>query len=60
MDEYIIRLLIENLLTDYFTGPELMKDSREYLGTVQSICLNADYAAVYFEGKVQLHMVIIF
>ncbi|BFZ14509.1 hypothetical protein BsWGS_17548 [Bradybaena similaris] len=38
------------------SGPELMKDSREYLGTVQSLCLNADYAAVYFEGKVQLHM----
>ena len=34
-----------------------MKDSKEYLGTVQSMCLNADYAAVSFEGKIQLHMV---
>lgn len=33
-----------------------MKD-REYLGTVQSMRLNADYAAVMFEGKVQLHLV---
>ncbi|XP_074649650.1 WD repeat-containing protein 19-like isoform X1 [Tubulanus polymorphus] len=37
-------------------GPEKMKD-REYLGTVQSIKLNADYAGVSFEGKVQLHMI---
>lgn len=32
-----------------------MKD-REYLGTVNAIYLNADYAAVLFEGKVQLHL----
>lgn len=38
------------------TGIERLKD-REYLGTVNHICLNADYAAVGFEGKVQLHMV---
>lgn len=38
------------------TGIERLKD-REYLGTVNDICLNADYAAVGFEGKVQLHMV---
>ncbi|KAJ8298131.1 hypothetical protein KUTeg_024662 [Tegillarca granosa] len=38
------------------TGLEKLKD-REYLGTVQSLCLNADYAAVRFEGKVQLHMI---
>lgn len=37
-------------------GIEKLKD-REYLGTVQSICLNADYAAARFEGKVQLHMI---
>lgn len=30
---------------------------KEYLGTVQSCCLNGDYAAVRFEGRVSLHMV---
>jgi len=30
---------------------------RDYLGTVQSCKVNADYAAVKFEGKVNLHMV---
>ncbi|GFR90645.1 WD repeat-containing protein 19-like [Elysia marginata] len=39
------------------SGPEQMKDSKEYLGTVHSMCLNADYAAVGFEGQVQLHMI---
>lgn len=29
----------------------------EYLGTIGNMCLNSDYAAVLFEGKVQLHMV---
>ncbi|KAK6976293.1 WD repeat-containing protein 19 [Biomphalaria glabrata] len=38
-------------------GPQLLQDSKEYLGTVQTIHLNADYAAVGFEGKVQLHVV---
>ncbi|CAL1537974.1 unnamed protein product [Lymnaea stagnalis] len=38
-------------------GLSLMKESKEYLGTVQSLCLNADYAAVSFEGKVQLHII---
>lgn len=37
-------------------GVERLKDT-EYLGTVVSMCLNADYAAALFEGKVQLHMV---
>ena len=37
-------------------GPEKLKD-REYLGTINSMCLNADYAAVSFENKVQLHLV---
>lgn len=37
------------------SGPEQVKD-REYLGTVNAIYLNADYAAVLFEGKVQLHL----
>lgn len=37
-------------------GVKKLKDM-EYLGTVTSICLNSDYAAALFEGKVQLHMV---
>ncbi|XP_015750189.1 PREDICTED: WD repeat-containing protein 19-like [Acropora digitifera] len=37
-------------------GSEQLKD-REYLGTVTAIHLNADYAAVMFEGKVQLHLI---
>ncbi|XP_022086384.1 WD repeat-containing protein 19-like [Acanthaster planci] len=36
--------------------PEKLKD-REYLGTIISMCLNADYAAVYFENSVQLHLI---
>lgn len=39
-----------------FLGYSPFRD-REYLGTVNQICLNADYAAVGFEGKVQLHLV---
>ncbi|XP_076446829.1 WD repeat-containing protein 19-like isoform X2 [Babylonia areolata] len=38
-------------------GPEMLKETREYLGTVRSMCLNADYAAVSFDGKIQLHMI---
>ena len=34
---------------------ELIRD-REYLGTVQGIYLNADYCAVRFDGKIQLHV----
>ncbi|KAG7313919.1 hypothetical protein KOW79_022415 [Hemibagrus wyckioides] len=37
-------------------GVERLKDT-EYLGTVVSLCLNCDYAAALFEGKVQLHMI---
>ena len=40
----------------FFSGPEKLRD-REYLGTVQNCKMNADYAAVSFEGKVNLHMV---
>ncbi|XP_051820903.1 WD repeat-containing protein 19 [Antechinus flavipes] len=29
----------------------------EYLGTVAKMCLHSDYAAVLFEGKIQLHMI---
>lgn len=38
------------------TGPVKLRD-REYMGTVHSIKLNEDYAAVLFENKVQLHTV---
>ena len=36
-------------------GVEFIRD-REYLGTVQAIHLNADYCAVRFDGKIQLHV----
>ncbi|PIK59918.1 putative WD repeat-containing protein 19, partial [Apostichopus japonicus] len=36
--------------------PEKLKD-REYLGTITSMSLNADYAAVLMENKVQLHLI---
>lgn len=51
-----IVLHVNDLIVLFVTGIERLKD-REYLGTVNHICLNADYAAVGFEGKVQLHMV---
>ncbi|XP_052278623.1 WD repeat-containing protein 19-like isoform X1 [Dreissena polymorpha] len=37
-------------------GLEQLKD-REYLGTVHSIKLNADYASAHFDDKIQLHMI---
>ena len=40
----------------HLVGTDQLKD-REYLGTITSMQLNADYAAVMFEGKVQLHLV---
>jgi len=30
---------------------------REYLGSISQVCLSADYAAVAFEGKVQVHLI---
>ncbi|CAD5124243.1 DgyrCDS12539 [Dimorphilus gyrociliatus] len=38
------------------SGPEKVRD-REYLGTVQVCKLNADYCAVRFENRVQLHVI---
>lgn len=35
---------------------EALKD-KEYLGTVKKMCLNADYAAVMFDNRIQLHLV---
>lgn len=42
----------------FLSGFRRLKDI-EYLGTIASMCLNSDYAAALFEGKVQLHMVCI-
>ncbi|XP_019956067.1 WD repeat-containing protein 19 isoform X1 [Paralichthys olivaceus] len=43
-------------LVDHEPGFKKLKDF-EYLGTIASMCLNSDYAAALFEGKVQLHMI---
>uniref|UniRef100_A0A3B5B1S0 WD repeat-containing protein 19 n=1 Tax=Stegastes partitus TaxID=144197 RepID=A0A3B5B1S0_9TELE len=43
-------------LVDQEPGFKKLKDI-EYLGTIASMCLNADYAAALFEGKVQLHII---
>lgn len=40
----------------YENAPLLLRD-RQYLGSVDSIRLNPEYASVLFEGKIQLHMV---
>eukprot|EP00794_Sanderia_malayensis_P019431 gene19431-21353_t len=37
-------------------GPSAFKD-REYLGSIEQICLNDDYIAVLFENKVQIHLI---
>ena len=37
------------------TNVDLLRD-REYLGTVTDMQLNADYCAVKYEGKIQLHV----
>lgn len=34
----------------------LLRD-RDYLGTVDSVYVSADYLAVLYEGKIQLHLV---
>ncbi|KAJ3615317.1 hypothetical protein NHX12_018885 [Muraenolepis orangiensis] len=41
---------------DHEAGFSQLKDI-EYLGTITSMCLSADYAAALLEGKVQLHMI---
>ncbi|XP_041788987.1 WD repeat-containing protein 19 [Chelmon rostratus] len=43
-------------LMDQAPGFNRLKDV-EYLGTIAGMCLNSDYAAALFEGKVQLHMI---
>ncbi|KAG8453594.1 hypothetical protein GDO86_000286, partial [Hymenochirus boettgeri] len=37
-------------------GVEKLMDM-EYLGSVANMCINSDYAAALFEGKVQLHVI---
>lgn len=37
-------------------SPFLLKD-RQYLGGITAIKMNSDYAAVFYEGKIQLHMI---
>ena len=43
-------------MTSALLGVQKLRE-KEYLGTVQSCKLNAEYAAVRFEGRVCLHMV---
>ncbi|XP_056135515.1 WD repeat-containing protein 19 [Lampris incognitus] len=43
-------------MVDHEPGFSRLKDV-EYLGTIVSMCLNSDYVAALFEGKVQLHMI---
>ncbi|KAJ0055626.1 hypothetical protein NL108_006477 [Boleophthalmus pectinirostris] len=43
-------------IEDQTPGFKKLKDI-EYLGTIANMCLNAEYAAALFEGKVQLHMI---
>ncbi|XP_025088691.1 WD repeat-containing protein 19-like isoform X2 [Pomacea canaliculata] len=57
---YHLAVGMNNRAWFYFLGsgsPERLKENREYLGTVQFISLNADYAAVSFDNKVLLHMI---
>uniref|UniRef100_A0A669F1B2 Uncharacterized protein n=1 Tax=Oreochromis niloticus TaxID=8128 RepID=A0A669F1B2_ORENI len=44
-------------LADQEPGVYICLKDIEYLGTIASMCLNSDYAAALFEGKVQLHVV---
>uniref|UniRef100_H2YLV9 Anaphase-promoting complex subunit 4 WD40 domain-containing protein n=1 Tax=Ciona savignyi TaxID=51511 RepID=H2YLV9_CIOSA len=41
----------------YFLAEMEKTRDREYLGTIESMSLNSDYAAVLVKGKVQLHIV---
>lgn len=52
-----VRLLLKYDLTAVFKTGFIQLKNIEYLGTIASMCLNVDYAAALFEGKVQLHMV---
>ncbi|XP_073198367.1 WD repeat-containing protein 19 isoform X2 [Lepidochelys kempii] len=56
---YHLAVGMNNRAWFYVLGENSVKKLKdmEYLGTVTSICLNSDYAAALFEGKVQLHMI---
>ena len=47
------RIWIYNIADDMVS---LIRD-REYLGTIHSVRVSSDYASVFFEGKLQLHLV---
>ncbi|XP_039203284.1 WD repeat-containing protein 19 isoform X1 [Crotalus tigris] len=56
---YHLAVGMNNRAWFYVLGESRVKKLKdmEYLGTVASICLNSDYAAALFDGKVQLHMI---
>uniref|UniRef100_A0A8D2J6D3 WD repeat-containing protein 19 n=1 Tax=Varanus komodoensis TaxID=61221 RepID=A0A8D2J6D3_VARKO len=56
---YHLAVGMNNRAWFYLLGESSVKKLKdmEYLGTVASMCLNSDYAAALFEGKVQLHMI---
>ncbi|XP_077157824.1 WD repeat-containing protein 19 isoform X1 [Paroedura picta] len=56
---YHLAVGMNNRAWFYALGENSVKKLKdmEYLGTVTSMCLNSDYAAALFEGKVQLHMI---
>ncbi|XP_053110027.1 WD repeat-containing protein 19 isoform X2 [Hemicordylus capensis] len=56
---YHLAVGMNNRAWFYALGESSVKKLKdmEYLGTVVSMCLNSDYAAALFEGKVQLHMI---
>ncbi|XP_034967788.2 WD repeat-containing protein 19 isoform X1 [Zootoca vivipara] len=56
---YHLAVGMNNRAWFYVLGESSVKKLKdmEYLGTVASMCLNSDYAAARFEGKVQLHMI---
>jgi len=35
----------------------LLLDDREYLGSIKNVCINSEFIAVLFEGKLQIHTV---
>lgn len=47
---------LEVIILFCITLVEPQKD-KEYLGTVTKMCMNADYAAVMFDNRIQLHLV---
>ncbi|XP_074085717.1 WD repeat-containing protein 19 [Macrotis lagotis] len=56
---YHLAVGMNNRAWFYALGEDVVKKLKdvEYLGTVASMCLHSDYAAVLFEGKIQLHMI---